>query len=226
MKKIMFNDRYGLEQAVLEGRKSMTRRVINIPDKWRGIDVWGAAPDLSNQTLLLFDGDGYIMEDSEIGKTGQILPTYKNGEVVAVAQSYKDLGYPANTIQRGRCVRAGNHPGFVWDESDKGQLGDWFIDQLEGWGNKMFVHPNMCKNQIRITNTTVERLRDISSEDCLKEGIEARITGYHTFYYIHGEDRPYNFPKQAFAALIEKISGKGIWEKNPWTFAYEFELVK
>lgn len=28
MKKIMFNDRYGLTQAVLDGRKTMTRRII------------------------------------------------------------------------------------------------------------------------------------------------------------------------------------------------------
>lgn len=29
MKKIMFNDRYGLTQAVLEGRKTQTRRILN-----------------------------------------------------------------------------------------------------------------------------------------------------------------------------------------------------
>ncbi len=29
MKKIMFNDKYGLTQAVLEGRKTQTRRIIS-----------------------------------------------------------------------------------------------------------------------------------------------------------------------------------------------------
>lgn len=29
MKKIMFNDKYGLTQAVLEGRKTQTRRMLN-----------------------------------------------------------------------------------------------------------------------------------------------------------------------------------------------------
>lgn len=32
MQKIMFNDRYGLTQAVIEGRKTMTRRLI--PDEF------------------------------------------------------------------------------------------------------------------------------------------------------------------------------------------------
>ena len=29
----------------------------------------------------------------------------------------------------------------------------------------------------------------------------------------------------AFAALIDKVSGKGTWKKNPWVFAYSFELI-
>ena len=33
MKKIMFNDKYSLTQAVLDGRKTMTRRIFYIPDK-------------------------------------------------------------------------------------------------------------------------------------------------------------------------------------------------
>ena len=33
-------------------------------------------------------------------------------------------------------------------------------------------------------------------------------------------------PITAFAALIDRISGKGTWKSNPWVFVYEFELVK
>lgn len=33
MNKIMFNDKYSLTQAVLEGLKTMTRRIFYIPDK-------------------------------------------------------------------------------------------------------------------------------------------------------------------------------------------------
>lgn len=38
MKKIMFNDRYGLTQAVLEGRKTMTRRIMTQPKKFKGVE--------------------------------------------------------------------------------------------------------------------------------------------------------------------------------------------
>lgn len=40
MKKIMFNDRYGLTQAVIEGRKTMTRRIVGdkLWDRWTDYD--------------------------------------------------------------------------------------------------------------------------------------------------------------------------------------------
>ena len=37
MKKIMFNDKYGLTQAVLEGRKTMTRRRADV--RWSAGDI-------------------------------------------------------------------------------------------------------------------------------------------------------------------------------------------
>ena len=184
MKKIMFNDKYGLTQAVLEGRKTMTRRMVNIYDADE-VGIWDAL-------YITIYKDGRMLTD--------IMPTYKVGEEVAVAQSYKTLG-----------------------------LAPAMFDELAGWNNKMFVKSYWIErygHRIRITDIKVERLRDISSEDCLKEGIEARVTGCHTFYYIHGEDKAYNFPKQAFSALIDKVSGKGTWESNPWVFVYEFELIR
>ena len=33
-------------------------------------------------------------------------------------------------------------------------------------------------------------------------------------------------PREAFAMLIDKVSGRGTWGLNPWVVVYEFELVK
>lgn len=67
MKKIMFNDRYGLTQAVLEGRKTQTRRIA-------------------------FKRD---MEPLMQGITSEYLiavrSRYKLGETIAIAQKYDDL---------------------------------------------------------------------------------------------------------------------------------------
>ena len=69
MKKIMFNDKYGLTQAVLDGRKTMTRRISE--DQIRN---------------SIFCKSGY---ESIHGY--EIKPKYKVGEVVAIAQSYMDV---------------------------------------------------------------------------------------------------------------------------------------
>lgn len=95
----------------------------------------------------------------------------------------------------------------------------------------MFVKAWLLPNRIRITDIKVERMQEISNEDCLKEGvIEGKFKGFPNdmFYpYKNCKDTEVSWTaKYAFASLIDKISGKGTWESNPWVFVYEFELVK
>lgn len=49
-------------------------------------------------------------------------------------------------------------------------------------------------------------------------GIDATPDKNHKRWWFHT-------PKEAFAALIDKVSGKGTWEKNPLVFAYGFVRV-
>lgn len=81
-------------------------------------------------------------------------------------------------------------------------------------------------HNIKITDIKVERLRDISSNDCLKEGIYDTLMDRIYHYRFDNSPRNYMSPQEAFAALIDKISGNGTWDSNPWVFVYEFELVK
>lgn len=191
MQKIMFNDKYGLTNAVLEGRKTMTRRVIKAPRTMEGKDVYGL--------YIVKDRTGDVVEvtaiDEDGATIGNILPKYKVGEVAAVAQPYKDV------IDTGGCPQP--------------------LVAKPGWSNKMFVRADLMPHQIRITNVRVERLQDISDEDCIKEGID-RDREVYAFNDYEG----YRTPRLAFAALINRTSGNGTWESNPWVFCYEFELVK
>ena len=101
-----------------------------------------------------------------------------------------------------------------------------------GWTNKMFVRAELMPHQIRITNVRVERLQDISHEDCIKEGIVKAMVGsedthFMTAYYVPNiPSEPHILPQYAYAALIDRISRKGTWNSNPWVFVYDFELVK
>lgn len=211
MKKIMFNDKYGLTQAVLNGRKTMTRRIITYPSKLRGQNVAGyfvcRRPSGELVEVCLHD------EDERMIDGGQIFPKFQVGEVVAIAQNYRDSGYAPDSLDR--------HPK---DLSIRGLMKD-----SAGWNNKMFVKSYACKHHVKITNVRVERLRDISDEDCLKEGIIHAYTDnngtkiYHTPHTKRGYLST-DVAQQAFADLIDKVSGKGTWDSNPFVWVYEFKL--
>lgn len=210
MQKIMFSDEYGLTQAVLDGLKTMTRRIVTYPLKFRGVNVAGyfvcKRPSGEVTEICMYD------EDERMIDGGQILPKYKVGEIVAIAQSYKDCG---------------NMPDFGLDED-----GYPIMPKRSGFFNKMFVKADLMPHHIRITEVKVERLQDISEADCLKEGI-IKYTKDGTVFKYDLSDRFEMFswqdmkrsPREAFSALIDKVSGKGMFASNPYVFAYEFELI-
>ena len=223
MKKIMFNDKFLLTQAVLDGRKTQTRRIItpqptykdNSGICWKGY-AYGLNPVDFNEP---FGSYMNFVSGTEYDKSCR---RYRKGEVVAVAQSYRDCG-------------GINEYGVPMWKIISQKVGS----TNAGWDNKMFVRGDLMPHKIRITNVRVERLQDISDEDCLKEGVvisEPRIKGgvrmYYPCEYLKscankiGWGRVYHTPREAFASLIDKVGKKGDWDKNPFVFVYDFELVK
>ncbi len=210
----MFSDKYGLTKAVLEGRKTMTRRIIKCPRTFRGEWVAGFNIHRSPSDKKIVGFPCMYDADEREFDMGEILPKYKLGEVVAIAQSYRDSGYSPDSLDR--------HPK---DLSVRGLMKD-----SAGWNNKMFVKSYACRHHIKIVNVKIERLQDISDEDCLKEGVIHAYTDnngikiYHTPHTKRGYLST-DVAQQAFSFLIDKVSGKGTWESNPFVFAYEFVLV-
>lgn len=208
MKKIMFNDKYSLTQAVLDSRKTMTRRIIKCPRTFRGEWVAGFNIHRRHSDKKIVDWPCMYDADEREFDMGEILPKYELGEVVAIAQSYSDCG---------------NMPDYELDED-----GYPIMPKRSGFFNKMFVRANLMPHHIRITDIKIERLQNISDEDCFKEGIFKWDAGQKDipFYSFHYADIPdYSNPCDAFAELIDKVSGKGTWESNPYVFVYEFELI-
>ena len=196
MKKIMFNDALGLTQAVLEGRKTQTRREIKCPRTQHGIDVAGFEVHKFStgfREVVAMDFDGM--------EIGALEPTYKIGEVVAIAQSYKDI-----SPYKG-------HNGYSNHR-----------DLAAGWNNKMFVKAYRMLHHIRITDIRVERLQDISVEDCYAEGISYHGTRTDGLNFTYDNSNFFATAKDAYQALINKLDKK-MWERNPFVFVYEFELM-
>ena len=195
----MFNDELSLTQSVLDGNKKQTRRIINISE--------------TDREYLDSSFDWDLRESVIIERYSK----YKVGEVIAIAQRYKDvLDFLPEAFRR-------KSDGYISS----------IISTSAGLNNKMFVKADLMPYQIKITNIKIEKLQDISDEDCLKEGVvKGRVGNAHTdhwmdAYYTHKSSiEPCCTPREAFALLIDKVSGKGTWESNPYVFVYEFELIK
>ena len=238
----MFNDKYGLTEAVLSGRKTMTRRIIPpIEINWaRRGKVTLPVSGYRHRTLWI-DCRQFLPDSSPFDYVApqKYQPAYDFDEEVAVAQSYQTL------IEQG----------YLADDRKDGWVNEKYITS-PGYRNKMFVRADLMPHRIRITDIKVEKLQNISIEDCEKEGI-IRVNwrqylkqdiddfipqpykDHHlwtlpifeeSFIDSWAEQKEGEFAATsadvAFAVLIDNISGKGTWMRNPWVFAYEFELTR
>ena len=208
MKKIMFSERYGLRSAVINGCKNMTRRNATALNHPNVCDISEWSIDKKGKAMLVITYDTGLQE--------VVYPHFQIGEVVAISQPYETFMSHDELCVRGLLTSAAAH-------------------------NSMFVKAEYMPLRICITNIKVERLQDISEEDAMREGVfkydkpplhhEADMFApwppYIKPYKLDSNNLIYRCTaRYAFAYLIEKISGKGTWDLNPWVFAYEFELVK
>lgn len=194
MKKIMFNDQYGLTQAVLEGRKTQTRRIA-YQEPFKYYCNCGFCTEGKDKGKLFINDGNEIVAKS----------TYKIGEVVSVAQRYSDIPFNKE-IFKGAGLSI-------------------------GWVNKMFVKSDLMPHQIKITNIRCERLQDISTDDCMKEGIFcSHIKGLDDAYSYDATNDSfakkwrYRTPIEAYKMLSCKLHLH--WDSNPLVFVYDFVLVK
>ena len=229
MKKIMFDDNLRLTEAVLKGRKTMTRRIITDPEDNERIaqEFIRAKESCASRT------ETAIRLGKEYGK-------YKTGETVAVARRYYDIfehleGEKKNDFLEKVCRRYKTSTPHT---------------DVAAWYNKMFVSADLMIDFIDICEVWVERIQEIGFYECIWEGVQELVVPDGTNMYIAGgitisDDVRQRFKKgkigipsrlafqnpiYAFAAIInktgKKIGGVPAWDANPYCCAYKFKLVK
>ena len=197
MKKIMFNDKYGLTQAVLEGRKTMTRRIIQDDVVERYSDPW----DLMGNCAR-----------------------YHFGEVVAIAQSYNDVnsgGYPVDS--RYDPFRTAYYSVGCVKESNGGWNNKMFVkaDLMPHHIKITNVHVERLQD-CSDDDILKEGVFQISAPIYRHyNGIGYTFKGWTE----RGVECSSDTPKGAFKALIDKACGRGTFESNPYVFAYSFMLL-
>jgi len=196
-------------KAILEGRKGVTRRVIDAltqPDEWRKF----SEPALYSDPLKY-----YFINDS--------------GQIVSIQCPYGsagDLLWVRETFGPGLGDNATPTLGYVAYRADgeyPARLKDTHV-----WRPSIFMPRWASRITLKLIEVRVERLQDISEEDAIAEGITGpHDVGYQAFRIPCDSKPRYSSAKSAFTVLWDSINAKrGYgWDVNPWVFALRFERV-
>lgn len=208
MKKIMFNDKYGLTEAVLSGRKTMTRRIIPLCERdLRFLNADRGEWLFSSRTCL----DGAF-------------PAYKIGEELAVAQSYQTLieqGYLADDRKDGwvneKYITSPGYSNKMFVRAEymphRIRITDIKAERLQDISEEDAMREGIFKYDKPPLHHEMD--------------LYAPWPPYVKPYVRDSDNLKYRCnARYAFAYLIDKISGTGTWWKNPWVFAYEFALLR
>jgi hypothetical protein len=191
-------------QAILEGRKTQTRRIVK-------------------KQFLNGDEPRFSTRNSE--STG-VCPFGKIGDVLWVKEtSCFVLLEHAHILLEGASDK--NRMMFKASIHE-----DWMKFAKEKfnykWIPSLFMPKDAARIWLKITNIRVERLNDISDEDAKNEGIKlSEHSSENVDIWYRYDDVSYTFlPQTSFRTLWESINGKDSWNNNPWVWVIEFERIE
>jgi hypothetical protein len=185
-------------RAILEGRKSQTRRVmrhqpfVEFGGEWvqkaRGGGYWN-----------WHNAQPQILEDCPYGKPGDLLWVRET--------------WGRNPDDQGAIYRATDP---AWDAEETGLKWKPSI-HMPRWASRL---------TLRITGIRVERVQSISERDASREGLETRVRDGYTEWCDGRPEGWFNYPQIAFCGLWDSINGGkpgASWAENPWVWVVEFE---
>lgn len=198
-------------KAILDGRKTQTRRIIK-PQPGAQFDFvacpnwdfwWSNGDDDSPQSIHISSPHGIP------GDRLWVKETFYQGDGIA----YRADGEMPEKARTAGCK----------------------------WKPSIFMPRKASRITLEITNVRVERLQDISEEDAKAEGIEQVADpfnegGIYWRNYIYHLNTPrgdktggvicgFKDPRKSYRSLWDSINGLGSWEKSPWIWAITFKRV-
>lgn len=201
-------------QALLQGRKSQTRRALTDQTLWRDDGtVW---------TGFM----GWQPVEWALGNRGAVgkgvLPRYAPGDRLWVKETYAYVGTtdPGWLLYRAtydECCRA---HGFDQPVPDASEV---------AWKPSIFMPRRLSRLTMLVTDVRVQRLQDISEADAMAEGIAKSPHGNRDQWVDYPEGSSaagWQDPRHSFRSLWNSINGPDAWAANPWVVAVTFDVVR
>lgn len=195
MKPILFNTE--MVQAILEGRKTVTRRTIkDLPQEAKRIGWVTGSGNAKSYDVAAFDINGNRRDY----KTRYLI-----GDTLYVRETWQKS--PAGT--------------YLYKTDNNGNLSNGHVYK---WKPSIHMPKEAARLFLHVTNVRVERLQDMCLKDFINEGIVIREESFNdpeNAYYQAKE-----FFRELWNSTIKEAElGEYGWDANPYVFAYEFEVI-
>lgn len=203
-------------QAILEGRKTQTRRIVKSEPKINDdtdlelIPDWDGKYDDPLTLFFYYKGTKKrsIYYDCQ-------LPLAQIGDILWIRESFQysdELDEP-----------------FWYKQKYKEDYTQEAFDRIK-WKPSIHMPKEAARIFLEVTNVRVERLQDISEEDAIAEGIKKTwinddIKQCKFKNYIN-DGKGSKSPIDSFISLWKKINGGDSWKANPWVWVYDFKVVE
>jgi hypothetical protein len=203
-------------RAILDGRKTMTRRVVKVdkPDEWEAENNCRDSEYGANIPC-------YIRRKVSTEERGIYYPHYDVGDKLYVRETWKCVKYDSTDgdLSYGVEFKDGTRKYFEFDDNERfHQFGKFAFK--DGWQSSMFMPKEAARIWLEVTDVRVERLQEITEKDAIKEGVRVGIGGM-----------PYFSCQDAFPALWDStIKNQDLplygWDSNCWVWIYEFKRLE
>ena len=217
-------------RAILDGRKTQTRRIMTVQPEssefgLRYIAESSLAKDVGMYFWSQSDACGMKVRSKPFA-----CPYGKPGDRIWVRETWSSdfanyypndrVWYAADNNRRLDIEVVDGVRGIYSPESD--------VHVPFRWRPSIYMPRWASRIQLEITNVGVQRLQDISSGDAVREGIcQLPASGRYCInpgdQYFGGASRS---AKEVYSWLWESSYGEGSWQANPWVWVIEFKRVE
>lgn len=196
-------------KAILEGRKTQTRRIvkakdsdtsrcITLPTLMQNVNEWRL------QDGRWFGIDGYdtlVFCDCPYGQPGDRLWVRESHALLAMMNGAEVCAYRASCDDNT----------FNYANEFTGHV---HCIQVERWRPSIHMPRKASRITLEITEVRIERLNRIGDAEAMDEGVSGWVA-----------DERCETPRDGFRVLWESINGEGSWAANPWVWVVEFKRV-
>ncbi len=152
-------------------------------------------------------------------------PPYQKDDILYVRETWSQYA------KGGGCLSYTAYKAdYPYNENDDGEKITIEAEAFK-WSPSIHMPKDLARILLKVTNVRVERLNDISDDDCLKEGIEV-ISNDPDEYFCRDYSKKRSIENWTFFNENERESFKTLWnsiynnwDSNPWIWVIDFEVV-